>query len=89
MFSTDVSSRNSSPQSRVTESVVDRFPFAGISADPFGCASHVTITPSCFAAMGIPVLAGHGFPPDIKAGDAHVIVVNEALAKKFRPRGPT
>ncbi|HEY4249015.1 MAG TPA: ABC transporter permease [Lacunisphaera sp.] len=58
-------------------------PAAGQSQGP--SASHVMITPSYFAAMGIPVLAGHDFPPDIKAGDAQVIVVNEALAKKFWP----
>jgi hypothetical protein len=35
--------------------------------------------------MGIPFIEGRNFPPDIKATDPHVIIINESLARQFWP----
>jgi putative ABC transport system permease protein len=49
-------------------------------------ASHVMITPTYFDAMGIPLIAGRGFSPDIKADSPQFIVVNESLSRQFWPK---
>jgi predicted permease len=48
-------------------------------------AFHVMITSDYFAAMGIPLLEGRNFAPDLKATDPLVIIVNETLARRFWP----
>jgi len=48
-------------------------------------ASHVMITSDYFAALGIPLLEGRTFAPDLKATDPLVIIVNETLARQLWP----
>lgn len=48
-------------------------------------ASHVMITSDFFKVLGMPLLEGRVFAPDIKIDDPKVVVVNEALARKFWP----
>ena len=48
-------------------------------------ASHVMVTSDYFAALGIPLVAGRNFPPDLKASDPLVFIVNEALARQLWP----
>jgi len=48
-------------------------------------AFHVMVTSDYFVTMGIPFIEGRNFPPDIKATDPHVIIINESLARQFWP----
>lgn len=48
-------------------------------------ASHVLVTPSYFATLGVPLLEGRTFPADIKNDGPNYILVNEALARRFWP----
>ncbi len=48
-------------------------------------AFHVMITSDYFAALGIPLLEGRNFSPDMKATDPFVIIINETLARHFWP----
>lgn len=57
------------------------------SADPSSLprASHVMVTDRYFDTLGIKLIEGRVFAPDMKAGDAEQVVINEALAKQFWP----
>lgn len=57
------------------------------SADPalLPRASHVMITADFFRALGVPLLAGRGFAPDLPADGPRVIIINEALARQLWP----
>ncbi len=48
-------------------------------------AFHVMVSPDYFATLGIPLVEGRLFPPDIKASDPRVVVINEALARRLWP----
>jgi len=48
-------------------------------------ASHVMITSEFFKVLGVPLLEGRMFAPDIKLGDPKVVIINEALARKLWP----
>jgi putative ABC transport system permease protein len=48
-------------------------------------ASHVMITPRYFDVMGIPLLEGQFFAPDLKVDGPPYMIVNEALARQFWP----
>ncbi|HYP16436.1 MAG TPA: FtsX-like permease family protein, partial [Opitutus sp.] len=48
-------------------------------------ASHVMITTDYFSAMGIPLLEGRAFAPDVKPDSPRYTVVNESLARLFWP----
>ena len=48
-------------------------------------AFHVMITSDYFATLGIPLLEGRNFSPDLKAADPLVIIVNQSLARHFWP----
>lgn len=48
-------------------------------------ATHTLITPDFFDVLGVPFAAGHGFTTDIKPGDPHTIVINQALARQLWP----
>src|SRR5664280_185985 len=48
-------------------------------------AFHVMITSDYFATMGIPLVEGRSFAPDIKVTDPLVIIINEALARQLWP----
>ena len=48
-------------------------------------AFHVMVSESYFATMGIRLLAGDRFAPEIKSQDPPVIIVNEALAQQLWP----
>ncbi len=48
-------------------------------------AAHVMVTSDYFKTLGILFLEGRNFPPDLKATDPLVIIVNEALARRFWP----
>ena len=56
-------------------------------ADPANLplASHVMITADYFKVLGVQLLEGRMFPDDIKESDPRVVIVNEALARKFWP----
>lgn len=43
------------------------------------------VTPSYFAVMGIPVISGRGLLPTDRAGTVPVVVVSEAMARRFWP----
>ncbi|HVU22545.1 MAG TPA: ABC transporter permease [Opitutus sp.] len=48
-------------------------------------ASHVMVTSDFFKVLGVPLLEGRIWSPDIKPDDPKVIVVNEALARQLWP----
>ena len=48
-------------------------------------AFHVMITADYFATLGIPLVEGRNFSPEMKATDPLVVIVNESLARKFWP----
>ena len=48
-------------------------------------ASHVMVTSDYFATLGIPLVEGRNFAPDMKATDPLVIIINESLARQFWP----
>jgi predicted permease len=48
-------------------------------------AYHVMMTADYFATMGIPLVAGRLFAPDLNERSPRVIVVNEALARRLWP----
>ncbi|HET7536026.1 MAG TPA: ABC transporter permease [Candidatus Didemnitutus sp.] len=48
-------------------------------------ASHVMVTTDFFKTLGLQVLEGHTFAPDIKPDDPKIIVINEALARQLWP----
>ena len=48
-------------------------------------AYHVMMTADYFATMGIPLVEGRLFAPDLKERSPRVIVVNEALARRLWP----
>lgn len=48
-------------------------------------ASHVMVTSGYFDTLGIKLIEGRGFAPDIKSGDAEHVVINDALARQFWP----
>jgi putative ABC transport system permease protein len=50
-------------------------------------AFHVMVTSGYFATMGIPLVEGRLFPPDVKSSDPKVIVINESLARRLWPDG--
>lgn len=56
---------------------------AGQAPNPL--ASHVMVTPDFFATLGIPLLEGRDFPPEMKSDGPSYILVNESLAHKFWP----
>ncbi|HEX2101887.1 MAG TPA: ABC transporter permease [Candidatus Synoicihabitans sp.] len=45
------------------------------------------VTSNFFATLGIPVLEGTTFRPDLRADHPPVVVVNDSLARKFWPNG--
>ena len=45
----------------------------------------VMVTSDFFAAMGIPLLEGRVFAPDIKRDDPQVVIINESLARRLFP----
>jgi predicted permease len=46
-----------------------------------------TVSPGYFRAMGIPLMAGRGFSEADQAGAPAVAIIDEALAKKYWPKG--
>jgi len=48
-------------------------------------ASHTMVTSDFFQTLGVPLLEGHGFAPDLKRDSPKVIVINDALARHFWP----
>jgi hypothetical protein len=48
-------------------------------------ASHVMITADFFKVLGVSLLEGRMFAPDIKPDDPRVVIVNAALARQFWP----
>jgi predicted permease len=48
-------------------------------------ASQVMVTSGYFDTLGIKLVEGRIFPPDVKSGDAEQVVINDALAKQFWP----
>lgn len=46
---------------------------------------HVMVTAGLFEVLGMPLVAGRGFAPDIKADDPKVIVINQSLARQLWP----
>ncbi len=48
-------------------------------------ASHVMVTAGYFETLGIRFLEGRNFPPDLKASDPLVFIVNETLARQLWP----
>jgi putative ABC transport system permease protein len=50
-------------------------------------AFHVMVSSDYFATMGIPLMEGRLFPPDVKPSDPRVIVINESLARRLWPDG--
>jgi predicted permease len=48
-------------------------------------AGYTMIGADFFTALGIPLREGHTFSPDLRAENPPVVVVNEALARKFWP----
>ncbi len=47
----------------------------------------VMVTSDYFTTMGIPLLEGRIFAPDIKTNDPQVVVINESLARRLFPNG--
>jgi len=45
------------------------------------------VTPGYFRAMGVPLIAGRFFETTDRAGNPQVVVVNNAFAREFFPRG--
>ena len=43
------------------------------------------VTPSYFAVMGIPIMAGRGFTEEDRPGVPNVAIINEAMARRFWP----
>jgi putative ABC transport system permease protein len=52
-----------------------------------GGATWLTISPRYFDVFRIPVVSGRPFTDQDTGAAAHVVVINEALAKKFWPKG--
>jgi len=52
--------------------------------EPLG-AGYSYVTPNYFATMGIPMLRGRGFTPGEAEGQAPVVVISEATARRFWP----
>ncbi|HEX2861778.1 MAG TPA: ABC transporter permease, partial [Lacunisphaera sp.] len=50
-------------------------------------AFHVMVSSDYFAALGIPLVAGRLFPPEVKVSDPRIIIVNESLARRLFPDG--
>src|SRR5207302_3776275 len=50
-------------------------------------ASHLTVTPDYFRAMGTPLLRGRGFSSGDTKDSPPVIIVNDLLAQRFFPGG--
>ena len=48
-------------------------------------AGYTLIASDYFATLGIPLLDGRLFPPELKAGDAPVVIINETMARHFWP----
>jgi predicted permease len=48
-------------------------------------ASHVMITSDFFKVLGVSLVEGRMFAPDIKPGDPKVVLINSALARKLWP----
>jgi predicted permease len=48
-------------------------------------ASHVMITSGFFKTLGVPLVEGRVFSPDVKPDDPRVVIVNEALARQLWP----
>ena len=48
-------------------------------------AEFQVVTPSYFATMGIPILRGRGFADQDRDGSAGVIIINQAMARRFWP----
>lgn len=60
------------------------FAIAGRGADEYGTeVAHREITPGYFRAMRVPLLAGRGFTDRDRKDAPRVVIINEALAKKF------
>jgi predicted permease len=48
-------------------------------------AGYVMVGPGFFASLGIPIVEGRPFPPDLRGDSPPVIVIGETLARKFWP----
>ncbi|MCF3649871.1 ABC transporter permease [Synoicihabitans lomoniglobus] len=48
-------------------------------------AFHAMVTPDFFATIGLPLVEGRLFAPDIKRTDPHVVVINQSLANQLFP----
>ena len=57
----------------------------GIDKAKLPIASHVMVTAGYFDTLGIPLVEGRLFAPDIKPDDPKVIVINDALARQLWP----
>jgi predicted permease len=55
------------------------------SSVQFPTASHVMVSSGYFDALGIPLLEGRHFPPDLRRDSPRVVVVNASLARALWP----
>jgi predicted permease len=78
-------------------SVIDAAPLSGSGANTgfmldgsersVGSVDYRVVDSSYFRALGIPLRLGRDFGPADRAGAPHVVLVNEAAARKFWPSG--
>jgi predicted permease len=46
-----------------------------------------SVAPNYFAVMGTRLVQGHGFPPRLGTSDPKMVLINEAMARKYWPGG--
>ena len=64
------------------------FEVPGVTSDdptkqPIG--GYTMVTSDFFAALGLPLLEGHLFPPELKADSPPLVIINETMARRFWP----
>ena len=65
------------------------FEVPGVTSDdptkqPIG--GYTMVTADFFAALGIPLIEGRLFPPELKADSPPLVIINETMARRFWPR---